>query len=233
MEHEERLRVALADRYEIQREIGRGGMATVYLARDIRHDRRVALKVLRSELAASLGDERFLQEVRVTANLLHPHILPLFDSGEIDGFLYYVMPFVEGESLRERLTREHELPVSEALGLLRDVVDGLAAAHKLGVVHRDIKPENVLISVRRRCYGLRTPYRTPSLFHGYGSANPGGPGHGAPPTYYGTPDFGATGLGSRHHAVLGEETGGPVAERRGAPVRARGVGNPWRRGDTS
>jgi serine/threonine-protein kinase len=148
MEHEERLRVALADRYEIQREIGRGGMATVYLARDIRHDRRVALKVLRSELAASLGDERFLQEVRVTANLLHPHILPLFDSGEIDGFLYYVMPFVEGESLRERLTREHELPVSEALGLLRDVVDGLAAAHKLGVVHRDIKPENVLISGR-------------------------------------------------------------------------------------
>jgi serine/threonine-protein kinase len=148
LENQERLTLALADRYELEGEIGSGGMATVYLARDIRHDRKVALKILRSELAASLGAERFLQEVRVTANLQHPHILPLFDSEEVDGFLYYVMPFVEGESLRERLNREHELPVSEAARLLRDVVDGLAAAHKLGVVHRDIKPENVLISGR-------------------------------------------------------------------------------------
>lgn len=145
---EERLRIALADRYTIEREIGSGGMATVYLATDIRHERRVALKVLRPDLAASLGAERFLQEVRVTANLQHPHILPLFDSGEADGFLFYVMPYIEGESLRERLVREHELPVTEAVRLVRDVVDALAAAHRLGVVHRDIKPENVLISGR-------------------------------------------------------------------------------------
>ena len=148
MEHEERLKAALAHRYAIEREIGSGGMATVYLATDIRHERKVALKVLRPDLAASLGAERFLQEVRVTANLTHPHILPLHDSGEADGFLFYVMPFIEGESLRDRLVREHELPVTEAARILRDVVDALAAAHRLGVVHRDIKPENVLISGR-------------------------------------------------------------------------------------
>jgi Tol biopolymer transport system component/tRNA A-37 threonylcarbamoyl transferase component Bud32 len=148
IEDEERLAQALADRYRIEREIGSGGMAKVYLATDIRHDRRVALKVLRSDLAASLGAERFLQEVRVTANLQHPHILPLFDSGEADGFLFFVMPFIQGESLRERLTRERELPVLETARLLRDVVDALAAAHRMGVVHRDIKPENVLISGR-------------------------------------------------------------------------------------
>jgi tRNA A-37 threonylcarbamoyl transferase component Bud32/TolB-like protein/tetratricopeptide (TPR) repeat protein len=148
MEHEERLKAALADRYRIRGEIGRGGMATVYLAQDLKHERQVAIKVLRSDLAASLGAERFLQEVRVTANLTHPHILPLHDSGEADGFLFYVMPFIEGESLRDRLVRERELPVTEAARILRDVVDALAAAHKLGVVHRDIKPENVLISGR-------------------------------------------------------------------------------------
>ena len=130
MEHEERLKAALADRYAIEREIGSGGMATVYLATDIRHERKVALKVLRPDLAASLGSERFLQEVRVTANLTHPHILPLHDSGEVDGFLFYVMPFIEGESLRDRLVREHELPVTEAARILRDVVDALAAAMK-------------------------------------------------------------------------------------------------------
>jgi tetratricopeptide (TPR) repeat protein/tRNA A-37 threonylcarbamoyl transferase component Bud32/TolB-like protein len=144
----DRLRRALAARYEIQREVGAGGMATVYLATDLRHQRRVALKVLRPELAASLGPDRFLQEVRVTANLQHPHILPLFDSGEADGFLYYVMPFVDGESLRDRLTREGELPVAETARLLRDVVDALAAAHALGIVHRDVKPENILLSGR-------------------------------------------------------------------------------------
>jgi tetratricopeptide (TPR) repeat protein/tRNA A-37 threonylcarbamoyl transferase component Bud32/TolB-like protein len=144
----ERLRAALADRYEIQREVGAGGMATVYLATDVRHQRRVALKVLRPELSATLGPERFLQEVRVTANLQHPHILPLFDSGEAGGFLYYVMPFVDGESLRDRLTREGELPVAEAARLLRDVVDALASAHALGIVHRDVKPENILLSGR-------------------------------------------------------------------------------------
>jgi len=142
------LKAALSDRYEIEREVGAGGMATVYLARDVRHQRRVALKVLRPDLAATLGPDRFLQEVRVTANLQHPHILPLFDSGETDGFLWYVMPFVEGESLRDRLAREGELPVPDAVRLLRDVVDALAAAHRLGVVHRDIKPENILLSGR-------------------------------------------------------------------------------------
>jgi len=148
MGHEERLKTALADRYRVEREIGSGGMATVYLAKDLRHHRNVAVKVLDPELARSLGAERFLREIETAANLQHPHILPLFDSGEADGFLFYVMPYVEGESLRERLVREHELPVGEAARLLRDVVDALAAAHKLGVVHRDVKPENVLISGR-------------------------------------------------------------------------------------
>ena len=141
-----RLQAALDGRYTVEREVGAGGMATVYLATDLRHQRRVALKVLRPDLAASVGAERFLQEVRVTANLQHPHILPLFDSGEADGFLYFVMPFVEGESLRERLVREGELPVPEVARLLRDVVEALAAAHARGVVHRDIKPENVMLS---------------------------------------------------------------------------------------
>jgi serine/threonine-protein kinase len=144
----DRLREALAGRYEIEREIGEGGMAIVYLARDIKHERNVALKVLRPELAATLGPERFLREVRVTANLQHPHILPLFDSGEAEGFLYYVMPYLEGESLRERVAREGELPVAEAVTILREVVDALAAAHQVGVVHRDIKPDNVMLSGR-------------------------------------------------------------------------------------
>src|ERR687898_1702486 len=110
-----RLQVALTDRYRIEREIGAGGMATVYLAEDVRHDRRVALKVLRPELAAVIGAERFLAEIKLTANLQHPHILPLFDSGEADGYLFYVMPFIQGETLRERLTREKQLPVPDAL----------------------------------------------------------------------------------------------------------------------
>lgn len=144
----ERLLAALADRYEIKGGLGEGGMATVYLARDRRHERDVALKVLRPELAATMGPDRFLQEVRVTANLQHPHILPLFDSGEADGFLYYVMPYLEGESLRQRIAREGELPVTQAVKILREVVDALAAAHKQGVVHRDIKPDNVMLSGR-------------------------------------------------------------------------------------
>jgi tRNA A-37 threonylcarbamoyl transferase component Bud32/dienelactone hydrolase len=143
-----RLRAALAGRYEIVEEVGSGGMATVFLAMDLRHQRRVALKVLRAELSATMGPERFLQEVRVTAALQHPHVLPLFDSGEAGGSLYYVMPFVEGESLGERLRREGELPVPEACRILRDVADALAAAHAVGIVHRDIKPENILLSGR-------------------------------------------------------------------------------------
>src|SRR2546425_563345 len=138
--------IALADRYAIEREVGHGGMATVYLARDPKHDRPVALKVLRPELAAVLGGERFLREISLTAQLQHPHILTLIDSGEADGFLYYVMPYVEGESLREHLQREGQLPLDEAFRITRAVASALDFAHGHGVIHRDIKPENILIS---------------------------------------------------------------------------------------
>ena len=140
-----RLQLALADRYRIEGEIGAGGMATVYLAQDLRHDRKVALKLLRPELSAVIGAERFLAEIKLTANLQHPHILPLFDSGEADGFLFYVMPFVEGESLRSRLNREKQLPVAEAVRIATEVASALDYAHRHGVVHRDIKPENILL----------------------------------------------------------------------------------------
>jgi Tol biopolymer transport system component/tRNA A-37 threonylcarbamoyl transferase component Bud32 len=139
------LKAALADRYELLREIGRGGMATVYLARDVRHARQVAIKVLHPELAAVLGAERFLAEITTTANLQHPHILPLFDSGTADGQLFYVMPFVEGETLRARLDRETQLPIADAVQLAREVADALQYAHERGVIHRDIKPENILL----------------------------------------------------------------------------------------
>ena len=142
------LQASLQDKYRVDREIGAGGMATVYLAHDLRHDRKVALKVLRRDLAASLGPERFHREIRVAAALQHPHIVPLYDSGEADGLLYYVMPFVDGQSLRQRLLKEGELPVADAARILRDVADALAAAHKGGVVHRDLKPENVMLSGR-------------------------------------------------------------------------------------
>jgi eukaryotic-like serine/threonine-protein kinase len=138
------LTAALADRYTIQRELGRGGMATVYLATDLRHDRPVALKVLKPELAAALGSDRFLREIKTTAQLTHPHILPLLDSGEAGAFLYYTMPYVEGESLRERLRREKQLSVDDALRIVGELADALGYAHSLGIVHRDIKPENVL-----------------------------------------------------------------------------------------
>src|SRR5688572_20527073 len=140
-----RLTAALADRYRIERELGQGGMATVYLAQDLRHHRRVAVKVLRPELAAVLGGDRFLAEIRTTANLQHPHILPLFDSGEADSFLFYVMPFVEGESLRDRLQREKQLPVNDALRIAIEVGSALDYAHRHGIIHRDIKPENILL----------------------------------------------------------------------------------------
>jgi tRNA A-37 threonylcarbamoyl transferase component Bud32/tetratricopeptide (TPR) repeat protein len=144
----ERLTAALADRYRIERELGAGGMATVYLAEDLKHHRKVAVKVLRPELAASLGPERFLREVTIAASLQHPHILPLYDSGHADGLLYYVMPYVEGISLRQKLIREGELPIPEATRILRDLADALAYAHQQGVVHRDIKPENVMLVER-------------------------------------------------------------------------------------
>jgi len=141
----QRLRSALASRYHIERELGSGGMAVVFLAEDLRHRRRVALKVLRPELAAEIGSGRFLREIETAAGLAHPHILPIHDSGEASGFLYYVMPYVEGESLRGWLAREKQLPLDDALRIAREVADALSYAHSRGVVHRDIKPENILL----------------------------------------------------------------------------------------
>ncbi len=144
----ERLQAALSDRYTIERELGAGGMATVYLAEDLKHHRQVAIKVLREDLAASMGSTRFLREIEIAARLQHPNILPLLDSGAADGFLFYVMPYVPGQSLRERLAREGELPVHEAVRLLVEVTDALAQAHQMGVVHRDVKPDNIMMSGR-------------------------------------------------------------------------------------
>jgi serine/threonine protein kinase len=141
----ERLAGTLADRYRIEGELGQGGMATVYLAEDLRHKRKVALKVLKPELAAVLGAERFVQEITTTAALQHPHILPLFDSGSADGFLYYVMPYIQGETLRTKLNRETQLGIEEALKITTEVADALDYAHRHGVIHRDIKPENILL----------------------------------------------------------------------------------------
>ena len=146
-----RLSTALADHYQIERRLGEGGMATVYLAEDLKHKRKVALKVLKPDLAAVLGAERFVQEITTTANLQHPHILPLFDSGtagETDGgtpFLYYVMPYIEGETLRDKLDRETQLSIDEAVRIASDVAGALDYAHRHGVIHRDIKPENILL----------------------------------------------------------------------------------------
>jgi eukaryotic-like serine/threonine-protein kinase len=140
-----RLASALAERYAIERELGQGGMATVYLAQDLKHHRQVAIKVLKPELAAVLGAERFVQEITTTAQLQHPHILPLFDSGQADGFLYYVMPYIEGETLRTKLDREKQLGIDEAVRITTDVADALDYAHRHGVIHRDIKPENILL----------------------------------------------------------------------------------------
>jgi eukaryotic-like serine/threonine-protein kinase len=142
----QQLRDALADRYLIEGELGRGGMATVYLAEDLKHRRRVAVKVLHAEHSAAVGKERFLREITTAANLTHPHIVPVFDSGEADGHLYFVMPLMEGETLRARLERDGQLPVEEAIRLVRQVADGLEYAHGAGVLHRDLKPENIMLS---------------------------------------------------------------------------------------
>ena len=141
----ERLSAALGGRYRIERELGAGGMATVYLAEDLKHDRKVAIKVLKPELAAVLGAERFVQEIKTTASMSHPHILPLFDSGTADGFLFYVMPYIEGETIRDKLNRETQCGVDEAVRITREVADALDYAHRRGVIHRDIKPENLLL----------------------------------------------------------------------------------------
>ena len=141
----ERLSTALAGRYHLVRELGAGGMATVYLAEELKHDRMVAVKVLKPELAVAIGAERFLAEIKTTANLQHPHILALHDSGEVNGTVYYVMPYVDGESLRDRLDREKQLPIEDALRIAGEVADALQYAHERGVIHRDIKPENILL----------------------------------------------------------------------------------------
>jgi len=143
----EPLREALADRYQLQREIGRGGMATVYLATDVKHRREVAVKVLKPDLAASLGADRFLREIEIAAKLNHPHILPLLDSADLDGTLLYVMPYVAGESLRQLMNREGPLPLDRVMAITAEVAGALTYAHRQGVVHRDVKPENIL---RRR-----------------------------------------------------------------------------------
>ena len=140
----ENLVAAVADRYTIERELGEGGMATVYYAKDLRHDRMVALKVLHPDLALALGPDRFLREIRITAGLAHPHVLPLLDSGDANGFLFYVMPYVSGESLRDRLNRDKQLSVADALQVAREVADALSFAHSQGIIHRDIKPDNIL-----------------------------------------------------------------------------------------
>jgi len=151
--HTQRLESALAGRYKVEKKLGEGGMATVYLAEDIKHERKVALKILKPELAAVIGAERFLAEIKTTANLQHPHILPLFDSGEAEGFLYYVMPFIDGETLGEKLARDRQMGVDEAVRIARDVADALDYAHRNDVLHRDIKPGNILLHDGRPVVG--------------------------------------------------------------------------------
>src|SRR6185437_15266591 len=148
------LQAALADRYRIERELGRGGMATVFLAHDLKHDRPVALKVLHPHLAQILGPERFLREIRLCARLQHPHILVVHDSGDADGQLWFTMPYVEGETLRSRLRRETQLPLDDAIRIASEVADALDYAHQHGVIHRDVKPENILLSGSGRYHAL-------------------------------------------------------------------------------
>ena len=150
-----KLKAALAEQYELEREIGQGGMGTVYLARDRRHDRPVAIKVLRPDVAESIGSDRFLREVRLAARMTHPRIVPVYDSGEKGGYLFYVMPYLPGETLGDLLRREGELKAGPALGILTQIADALSYAHSKGVIHRDLKPDNVLLN---GCHALLTDF---------------------------------------------------------------------------
>ena len=171
-----RLNAALEGRYAIERELGEGGMATVYLADDLKHERKVALKVLKPELAAVVGAERFLAEIKTTANLQHPHILPLFDSGEADSFLFYVMPHIEGESLRERIDREKQLGVDDAVAISQKVADALDYAHGNGVVDRDIKPGR---ASSLRVSPSTAPFGSEGAIHGVTAASSLSPSRGS------------------------------------------------------
>ena len=180
----EQLRIALDDRYAIERELGRGGMAAVYLAEDLKHHRKVAVKVLRSDLGIALGAERFLREIEIAATLNHPHILAVHDSGEAAGILYYVMPYVEGKSLRDRLRRDMRLPLEEALQIAREVADALGYAHHRGVIHRDIKPENILLQAGHAVvadFGIARAITTAAGTRGAALTQPG--------VAIGTPDY--------------------------------------------
>jgi len=175
------LQAELRGRYAIERELGRGGMATVFLARDLRHERPVALKVLHPELAATLGPERFLREIRLAARLQHPHILTVLDSGDAAGQLWFTMPYVEGETLRDRLRREGQLPLEDALRIARETADALDYAHQHGVVHRDIKPENILLAGRHALvadFGIARPWRARRAPRGLRPASNGSPRRG-------------------------------------------------------
>ncbi len=236
------LREALQGRYAFERELGRGGMATVYLAQDLRHDRPVAFKVLHPELAATLGPDRFQREIKLAARLQHPHILTVLDSGEMrGGRLWFTMPFIEGESLRDRLRRERQLPVDDALRIAREVADALEYAHRHGVIHRDIKPENILLSSGHalvadfgiaRALGSTTDEKLTETGLAVGTPGLHEPGAGGRRAGAGRPDrhllpgHGAVRDAGRRAAVHGAHRAGdrraptrrPRAERQGAPA---------------
>src|SRR6059058_1599072 len=183
-EKDESFAAALASRYRLERPLGQGGMATVHLAQDLRHRRRVAVKVVRPEFATGLGVERFLREIEIAATLNHPHILAVHDSGEAAGILYYVMPYVEGKSLRDRLRRDMRLPLEEALQIAREVADALGYAHQGGVIHRDIKPENILFQAGHAVvadFGIARAITTAAGTRGAALTQPG--------VVIGTPDY--------------------------------------------
>jgi len=231
-----RFRAALAKRYRLERELGRGGMATVYLAHDLKHDRPVALKVLHPEIAAALGSERFQQEIMLAARLQHPHILSVHDSGEAAGELWFTMPFVEGESLRDRLAREHQLPVGAALQIARETADALDYAHRHGIIHRDVKPENIMLAGSHALvadFGIARALGSETHLTGTGIAV-GTPAYMSPEQASGAQDLDPRSDVYALGCVLYEMLTGPAAARTvagGAPARASGHRRRDRPGD--